>query len=309
MGSKKCFNLECFKEKYFNKYPDSKIELLEFLPDEKIKIKYQDTIKIVNRYYLYKGRKYIKNSFYLKNTESILDKLNIHIKNNNLKIKVLEILEKGKFKYKDEFGECIFDLWKIYKNKKPRIHAAINKTDYFINQVKKIYGNKYNYDEVVYIKSSVKIKVYCNKHKEYFYPIPSNHLKNKGCSKCGDESGGLKNAIHSTGWTYTNWEKAGLKSKKFDGFKVYIIKCWNDNEEFYKIGKTFKTVKNRFHSTKLPYNYKILKIIKNEPKNICELENKLKNENKNFKYTPKNKFCGASECYSKINNLDEIIFT
>jgi hypothetical protein len=306
---KKCFNLEQFKEKYFTKYPDSKLELLEFLPNENIKIKFNDTTRIVNRYYLYKGRKYIKDSYILKNYNFIFKKLENHVKENNLNIEILDVLEKGFFKYKDEFGECISYISKFYKGKNPKIHAAINKTEYFINQSKKIHGDKYNYNEVIYKNSNNKVKIYCNKHKKYFYPTASNHLRNRGCSKCGDESGGLKNAIHSTGWTYTNWEKAGLKSKYFDSYKVYIIKCWNDKEEFYKIGKTFKTVKNRFHSTKLPYNYKIIKIIKNEPKNICELENKLKNENKKFKYTPKNKFCGASECYSKINKLDEIIFT
>ena len=297
---KKCFNLEQFKEKYFNKYPDSKIELLEFLPNEKIKIKVENEIKIANRYYLYKGRKYEKTSFHLKNKDSILIKLNNYIKENNLQIEVLEILEKGKFKYKDKFGECIFDIWQIYQNKKPGIHAAINKTEYFINQAKEIHGDKYDYKEVIYVKCSIKIKLYCNKHKNYFYITPSNHLRKKGCKKCGDESGGLKNAIHSTGWTYTNWIKAAKNSKNFDSFKIYIIKCWSDEEEFYKIGKTFASIKKRFHSTVLPYNYKIEKIIEGDARTICKLEKELQKQNKEHKYIPKLKFEGRYECFEKV---------
>jgi len=99
-------------------------------------------------------------------------------------------------------------------------------------------------------------------------------------------------------WSYTGWEEAGNKSKEFDSFKVYIIKCYNDKEEFYKIGKTFLTIKRRF--IRLPYNYKIIKIFKGSSRIISELENTIQKENKEFKYIPIIKFSGMQECFKNI---------
>lgn len=101
-------------------------------------------------------------------------------------------------------------------------------------------------------------------------------------------------------------EKTAEKSKYFDSFKVYIIKCWNEEEEFYKIGRTFKRTNNRFHhSSIMPYNYEIIKEIIGDAEEIIKLELKLKNEHKIFKYTPKLEFCGMHECYSKIKTNNE----
>lgn len=84
--------------------------------------------------------------------------------------------------------------------------------------------------------------------------------------------------------------------------KLYIIKCWNDNERFYKIGRTFTTLENRFKSKrKMPYNYEVIKIIENTAENIFKLETEYKNKHKNFNYTPSLCFGGKCECYSIIN--------
>jgi hypothetical protein len=58
-------------------------------------------------------------------------------------------------------------------------------TDEFIEQAKKIHGNIYKYDKVVYKGTNTKIKIYCNKCKKYFWQVPSNHLQGQGCPDCG----------------------------------------------------------------------------------------------------------------------------
>src|SRR5690606_27277387 len=101
-------------------------------------------------------------------------------------------------------------------------------------------------------------------------------------------------------WRNTDWIKASLRSKNFDSFKVYVIKCWNDEEEFQKIGRTFTTVKHRFLNKKInmPYNYEILKeFIFDEGKDAFDYENELKRTYKNYKYTPKITFKGSGECF------------
>src|SRR5690606_7433578 len=95
------------------------------------------------------------------------------------------------------------------------------------------------------------------------------------------------------------------KSKTFESFKVYIIKCWNEDEVFFKIGRTYRKIEDRFINKKeMPYKYKVVHIIENESSEyIYKLEHRLKREHKNYKYTPNIKFNGMYECFSKIHTV------
>lgn len=164
-------------------------------------------------------------------------------------------------------------------------------TENFIEKAKKIHGNKYDYSLVEYQKAKVKVKVICPIHG-IFEIDPNNHLFKKGCRQCG---------LNTGVWSFSQWEEKGLKSTSFDSFKLYIIECWNDDERFYKIGKTFKTVNDRFKGNSfMPYNYKVLKVIEGDAKYISELEVELKNKNNKHPYQPKLKFNGWYECYVNV---------
>ena len=63
----------------------------------------------------------------------------------------------------------------------------MNKTIQFINKAKLIHGERYDYDNVEYIKSNIKIKIICPIHGE-FEQSPNNHLKGSGCKKCANEN-------------------------------------------------------------------------------------------------------------------------
>jgi len=131
----------------------------------------------------------------------------------------------------------------------------------------------------------------CDIHGD-FQQTPLKHLKSC-CPKCGKEN---------TGWTDTLWQKAGDKSKNFDSFKVYIIRCWNDEEEFYKIGKTFVTIKERFNSgLSLYYEYELIEcfVFKNS-KDASNFERYLQKHNRAYRYTPKKYFGGYHECFSNV---------
>lgn len=177
--------------------------------------------------------------------------------------------------------------------------------DDFINKANLIHNFKYNYSKLQYTTSNKKVLIICPIHGE-FKQVSNSHLQGYGCPKCGFEYVGNINANNPTGWTYSNWIKSAKDSKKFDSFKVYIIKCWNEEEEFYKIGRTFLTIDKRFSSKNaMPYKYKIVKIFKGDSNYIFNLEYKLKNDNKNNKYLPKIKFNGVKECFNKIEEYDE----
>ena len=57
-------------------------------------------------------------------------------------------------------------------------------TDDFINKAKEIHKDKYDYSKVDYIDSKTKVKITCEEHGE-FEQQPYNHLRGKGCPKCG----------------------------------------------------------------------------------------------------------------------------
>ena len=54
----------------------------------------------------------------------------------------------------------------------------------FIEKAIKIHGDKYGYSEVLYTKSSEKVKIECYKHG-FFKQTPSKHLSGSGCKECG----------------------------------------------------------------------------------------------------------------------------
>lgn len=173
----------------------------------------------------------------------------------------------------------------------------LNKID-FIKKANLKHDFKYDYSKIDYINSTEKVTIICKNHGE-FKQVANSHLQGYGCPKCGFNHVGELNSKNPSGWTLTNWIETANRSKKFDSFKVYIIKCWNEDEEFYKIGRTFLTIKNRF-TGKIPYKYKILETFTGEAEYVYKLEITLKSINKT-KYVPKIKFAGMHECFKQIN--------
>ena len=57
-------------------------------------------------------------------------------------------------------------------------------TEDFINRCRKIHGNKYNYDETIYIKDSETVTIICPIHGEITI-IANSHKHGKGCKECG----------------------------------------------------------------------------------------------------------------------------
>ncbi len=178
--------------------------------------------------------------------------------------------------------------------------AKINKKDW-IDNFNKIHNNKYDYSNIKDdILSRVKITIKCPFHG-IFKQLPSHHKNGVGCPKCANEK--------TFNFSNSIWKDNSKESKNFNSFKLYVIRCWNDEEEFYKIGRTFQTLKNRF-KTKfyMPYDYEIIFIEKSEDSDyIYKKERKLHKLNKNNKYTPNIKFGGYTECFSNIDDIWEIV--
>lgn len=57
-------------------------------------------------------------------------------------------------------------------------------TEQFIEESKKIHGNKYDYSKVEYKNNRTKVCIVCSKHGE-FWQTPKQHLRGQGCPECG----------------------------------------------------------------------------------------------------------------------------
>jgi Zn finger protein HypA/HybF involved in hydrogenase expression len=61
----------------------------------------------------------------------------------------------------------------------------------FITRSREIHGEAYDYKTVVYTKSDVKVKIWCNACANEFEMTPEAHLVGQGCRTCGYKRNGL----------------------------------------------------------------------------------------------------------------------
>lgn len=171
----------------------------------------------------------------------------------------------------------------------------IKTLDYYLDRMKSVHKNRYVYDKVKINNGSKSvIKVGCKQHG-YFKTRLDSHISGFNCPKCGKIAMiRKKRRKRDSCWAYTDWENNGLTSKYFESFKLYVYKLWNEEEEFYKVGKTFRKINSRYTPSNMPYKYKLLKIIEGTALEMSEKEYGLLI--KNERYRPKIKFEGYTEC-------------
>lgn len=159
-------------------------------------------------------------------------------------------------------------------------------TNQFIEEANIIHENKYDYSLTEYETARKKVKIICPIHGE-FEQLTGSHLAGRGCSQCGFDFCNFKKS---------NWIN---RSKGRKGI-FYIIRCWNENEEFFKFGITFQSIKIRYSGkTHMPYNYEIIRELKSENLSyIWDLERRFKRFKKKNHYKPLIHFLGDKyECF------------
>lgn len=60
-------------------------------------------------------------------------------------------------------------------------------TEEYIDRLKQVHGNRYDYSKVNYINAKEKIDIICSRHG-VFRQLPYQHLQGKGCPKCGKQT-------------------------------------------------------------------------------------------------------------------------
>lgn len=113
------------------------------------------------------------------------------------------------------------------------------------------------------------------------------------------------------------FSKAGTASaiaRRLSKPQLYVLRFFNEDENFIKIGITDDSIGRRFSSagegnnTKLPYKFEILHQFFHTDISISlvELENKIQKNFTHIKYFPKIKFPGYTECFT-LNNVNEVL--
>lgn len=113
-------------------------------------------------------------------------------------------------------------------------------TEQFIIDAKKIHGNKYNYDKVIYYNKETPIIITCPIHGD-FEQRPDSHLSGSGCSKCVNKNQALLfeklkstfpniNILYEVGNKTIPW----IKQLRFDiYFPDYNIAVEYDGQQHY----------------------------------------------------------------------------
>lgn len=157
-------------------------------------------------------------------------------------------------------------------------------TESYIKKAKRMHGDKYDYSLVNYVNDKTKIKIICNNCHKTFEQLPGLHSHGTGCPN------------HRGGFSLEKWINR-CNTKEKDPI-LYIIRGFDSEEEFIKIGITNYKLSKRFSRTVFPYSYEILKEIKGSPDFVWNKEKELHKLCKPFKYKPKLKFSGETECFN-----------
>ena len=171
-------------------------------------------------------------------------------------------------------------------------------TQQFIEEASIKHNNLYTYSKTTYKGNKEKVIITCPVHGDFTQEAKS-HLSGNGCAKCANKS--KKGA-----WSYAEWEQAGFQSNNFLNFTLYVVECWNENERFIKIGKTFTSLGTRFSG--LPYEWKVHYTVTGSARYISNLETLYHKSNTLHKYSPTTVFKGHTECFTTavLNNLKEL---
>lgn len=192
---------------------------------------------------------------------------------------------KTKMLFETQFGIVSISPDALLAGHAPNIRSAIDRKQYFKNQLLYLYDNKYDFIVDSTDRHKGRCTLICPIHGEQ--SIDNDHIfSGHGCPKCNKF-----------------WENSNI---------FYLVRLYNDDEDFYKLGVSYITEQGKVRRfgdyESLGYNVEEIKIIKFEDFVECrDFETKLKKLIKNNLYTPKHwESASSTECFTR-DSLDIIL--
>jgi very-short-patch-repair endonuclease len=199
-------------------------------------------------------------------------------KNNKNKIKIIcpthGIFEQKAYHHLDGIG-C------------PKCVGKNKTTEEFIENAKKIHGDKYDYSLVIYYSAYIKIKIICPIHG-IFEQIPHNHINYNGCPYCKESYGEKKIRLF-----LINNKIKFIKNKKFNDCKYKSQLPFDFYLDEYNICIEYDGIQH----------FKIIKYFGNENDFIkLKIRDSIKTE-----YCKKNNIILLRIKYTDYNNIELIL--
>lgn len=100
----------------------------------------------------------------------------------------------------------------------------------FIEESKKIHGDKYDYSKVNYVNNREKVCIICKRHGE-FWQEAGGHLKGYGCIKCYQEDRKKKRLVSGVGINDYNGSISvdGKELRSYQTWRNMIARCYCEN--------------------------------------------------------------------------------
>ena len=121
------------------------------------------------------------------------------------------------------------------------INAIKKSTEHFIDEAKRLYGDKYDYSKVNYINCKTKVEIICCKHGISFWQTPANHLwfGDTPCPKCKSEDISSRSK-YDTSWFIKkakeiHGDKYDYSKVEYDGYHNRVCIICPEHGEFWQL--------------------------------------------------------------------------
>lgn len=167
----------------------------------------------------------------------------------------------------------------------------------FIAKSRALWGDKYTYENTVYIGYKYDITLTCVKHSHSFNIEAGTHLKPQQVQQCPYCRFEVSRKQHGT------LENFVSKYKDTDTYFYMLHLTSSDtNESFYRIGISASDKGLDSTIRRTPYEIEHIELIKLRAEATYRLETDIIVNNRNFSYTPKKRMTGMRYyCFSKVD--------
>ena len=163
-----------------------------------------------------------------------------------------------------------------------------------ISEFYAVHGDRYDYSKVVYTGRENKVTIECPDHGQFDMRCRVHLKSDYGCPMCASEQ--MDRGVGSIGCI--NFKVA--EKNKHIPYYVYLLRLWDDNESFFKVGLTkVGSESRRLRDIRRYYNVEIITLYEYPLDIAFELEQFILSEVDRYK--PSKMFGGYTECFKSIN--------
>ncbi|MGI4736114.1 MAG: hypothetical protein ACRYG7_13135 [Janthinobacterium lividum] len=163
----------------------------------------------------------------------------------------------------------------------------------FVEKARAVHGETYDYSRSNFSRAQAKVVILCSQHGP-FTQARASHIGGQGCPVCGRQK--LTDGARLSWVERANGRLAVL----------YMLRIFNDTEQFYKVGVTLHTVKWRYRASAALANYSYEIVAQHHSYNavrVHEWEQSILETFADLRYKPRQRFGGDTECFSSADEI------